>query len=173
MFWLGVRFDCQAVFFCTLWVWYKSDSVLGLFWFLARLHLHAIPHDFFFRASRSSDPMIGSQHLSISYPLFKFARSLPNCKTNCYLDLKMEIELQNKLLFGIENGNWIAKQIVIWNWKWKLNCKTNCYWDLKMEIELVSTNLRNIGRNKFQKHWQKQLGEWMAKTWRKNVRNKF
>ena len=45
-----------------------------------------------------------------------------------------------------------------------MNCKTNCYWDLKMEIELVSTNLRNIGRNKFQKHWQKQLGERMAKT---------
>ena len=36
-----------------------------------------------------------------------------NCKTNCYLELKMEIELQNKLLFGIENGNWMAKQIVI------------------------------------------------------------
>jgi hypothetical protein len=29
------------------------------------------------------------------------------------LVLKIEYELQNKLLFGIENGNSIAKQIVI------------------------------------------------------------
>ena len=45
--------------------------------------------------------------------LFGFENGKLNRKTKCYLELKMEIELQNKLSFGIENGNWMAKQIVI------------------------------------------------------------
>jgi hypothetical protein len=46
------------------------------------------------------------------------------------------------LLFGIENGNSIAKQIVIGFengklkiWKKNMNCKNECYLELKMELQ--------------------------------------